>query len=266
MARKCVLCGNSGKRIFEGKIMGKYNITYYQCKTCGLIYTEEVYWLEEAYSKAIADGDVGIMSRNINNTLLTNIIINKYFDCRGKFLDYGGGVGCFVRMMRDIGFDFFWFDKYCNNFMAKGFEYTTGSIELLCAWELFEHYENPRKEIDYLFSIADSILFSTLLYDDKLKIRSFDEWWYYAPQSGQHICFYSKMTLEYIARTYHVHYYKISDEMHLFTKKICNEKILQRITCTKVGKLYQWLTYLRQKVKKVSLQSADFKKMNGESK
>lgn len=163
-------------------------------------------------------------------------------------------------MMRDIGFDFFWFDKYCNNFMAKGFEYTTGNIELLCAWELFEHFEDPREEIDYLFSISDSILFSTLLYDDALEFKNFDEWWYYAPQSGQHICFYSKMTLEYLAQLYHVNYYKISDEIHLFTKKMCKERILHRLVCTKVGKLYQLIAY--QKAKRESLQHVDFEKMN----
>ncbi len=38
------------------------------------------------------------------------------------FLDYAGGYGVFTRLMRDIGFDFYWHDPYTQNLFANGFE------------------------------------------------------------------------------------------------------------------------------------------------
>jgi hypothetical protein len=45
--------------------------------------------------------------------------------------------------MRDIGFDYFWQDKYTENLFAQGFENTkikNGQIELLTCFEAFEHF------------------------------------------------------------------------------------------------------------------------------
>jgi hypothetical protein len=45
------------------------------------------------------------------------------FDANNRFIDYGGGYGLFVRLMRDAGFDYYWFDKFCDNVLSKGFEH-----------------------------------------------------------------------------------------------------------------------------------------------
>jgi hypothetical protein len=51
------------------------------------------------------------MQRNINLSKMVATILLLFFDFRRKFLDYAGGYGVFVRLMRDIGFDFYWYDK-----------------------------------------------------------------------------------------------------------------------------------------------------------
>jgi hypothetical protein len=56
--------------------------------------------------------DTGIMQRNLYLSKITAFILLLFFDCRKKFLDYAGGYGVFVRLMRDYGFDFYWYDKY----------------------------------------------------------------------------------------------------------------------------------------------------------
>lgn len=38
---------------------------YYRCPNCGFICTEEPYWLDEAYSSAIASTDIGVIMRNM---------------------------------------------------------------------------------------------------------------------------------------------------------------------------------------------------------
>ena len=220
-SRICPVCNKNSRKIFiGGGILKKYEIQYFQCPNCSLVYTEEPYWLDEAYSDSITCVDTGIMGRNVEMSLITNLIVAKYFNTHAKFLDYGGGYGIFTRMMRDFGYEWLWQDKFSPNLMARGFEYLSGDVvELITAFKLFEHFVNPMQEIENLFSISKSILFSTLIYDEKDRYKKFEEWWYYVPATGQHISFYSRKTLEYIAETFHVNYYQINEGLHLFTDK-----------------------------------------------
>ncbi len=48
------------KLLFTAKVLGKYDVQYYQCVITGFIQTEEPYWLEEAYSSAITKLDIGL--------------------------------------------------------------------------------------------------------------------------------------------------------------------------------------------------------------
>lgn len=244
----CPICGSTGKQIFQGEIMQKYKVQYYQCSLCGFLYTEKPYWIKEAYEDSITNVDTGIMQRTVDNVLVANILIQNFFDKAAKFLDYGGGYGIFTRMMRDLGYNWLWYDKYSENLVARGFEYEENDkIELISAFELFEHFENPIEELKHLFSISKSILFSTLIYDDDLQYKSFEEWWYYVPETGQHISFYSKRTLEYIANKFNVNYYMLNDGMHLFTGNRINPIKLKMMTASKIGRKMQYHKYNEQR-------------------
>ncbi len=41
----CKICNHESKHLFQGKILGKYKITYFHCRHCGFLQTEEPYWL-----------------------------------------------------------------------------------------------------------------------------------------------------------------------------------------------------------------------------
>lgn len=203
--------------------MQKYLIQYYQCPVCGFVYTEEPYWIGEAYEDSITNVDTGMMQRTVQNVLATNVIIHYFFKHSATFLDYGGGYGIFTRMMRDLGYNWLWYDKFSENLAARGFEYDgKHKIELITAFELFEHFENPMEEIEHLFSVSSNILFSTLIYDKELKYKEFEDWWYYVPETGQHISFYSQKTLQYLADKFNVYYYRIHDGLHLFSHQRLN--------------------------------------------
>lgn len=62
---KCKICGNKMENFDKAKILNKYDVQYYRCPNCGFICTEEAYWLDEAYSSAIASTDIGLIMRNI---------------------------------------------------------------------------------------------------------------------------------------------------------------------------------------------------------
>lgn len=62
---QCKICYAETSFFDTALVLGKYKTIYYQCPCCGVIQTEEPYWLDEAYSEAITDSDIGLIGRNI---------------------------------------------------------------------------------------------------------------------------------------------------------------------------------------------------------
>lgn len=221
---KCPVCGNLLTELFRCQILNRYSVAYYQCKKCRLLKTEDPYWLDEAYSVSIADLDVGLVARNIGLVPQVIYVIENYFDSDNIFLDYAGGYGLFVRMMRDAGFNFFRQDKYCQNIFAKYFNFEDGGIndkfELITAFEFLEHVVDPLEELSSLLTRTDSIILSTKLQPEN--ISSVDDWWYFTPETGQHITFYTKQTFEYLAASIGVNYYTDMKNIHLLTRRKFN--------------------------------------------
>jgi hypothetical protein len=182
--------------------------------------TESPYWLEEAYTNPIVSADTGILERN--NKLARNAAVLIYFlyNRHGRFVDFAGGYGIFTRLMRDIGFDYYWCDAYAKNIFAQGFEYqeTQNPIELVTAFECFEHFANPLVELEKMLAITPNILCTTDLLPSP--IPSPDVWWYYALSTGQHISFYSTKTFLYLAQKYNLFFYSCPQRgIHLLTRK-----------------------------------------------
>jgi hypothetical protein len=216
----CKVCNAEASFFYKGKVLNKYEIDYFKCNTCGFIQTEKPHWLNEAYADAIADLDIGLVSRNIELSIVTEKIISGFFDKAKYFLDYGGGYGMFVRLMRDKGFEFYRYDTHCENIFAKYFDVSdieSKKFDLITAFEVFEHLEDPNNEVRKMFDFAPSILFSTLLAPSSAE--EFGKWWYRAPLSGQHISFYTKESLKFMARKNNKKLYTNSFNLHLFTDK-----------------------------------------------
>jgi hypothetical protein len=184
------------------------------------VQTEEPYWIKEAYCEAITKTDIGLVGRNVYLAERARSIILAFFDDRGKFLDYGGGYGMFVRLMRDAGLDFYLFDQYCENLFAKGFAVEqpgTEPYEVVTAFEVFEHLVDPMAEIERMRQFSQSILFSTNLISYPPPLPG--QWWYYALEHGQHVALYSHRTLQLIAKRFGLNLLSDSQSLHLLTPK-----------------------------------------------
>jgi hypothetical protein len=181
-------------------LLAKHEADYYECPRCDLLQTAQPSWLDEAYAHAISALDTGAVQRNEAAARLTTIVAalgNVAPDA--PCLDYGGGHGVFVRMMRDVGLDFRWTDKYAENLFALGFE---GDVvehhALVTAFEVLEHLDHVGPELERLFaSRPDLVLVGTVLHE------GFQPgWWYFMLETGQHVVFYGRRTMETIAQRF----------------------------------------------------------------
>lgn len=220
----CKICGSKTNEIFKAQVIWKHDVTYYQCDKCKFIQTENPYWLDEAYKEAISSLDIGYITRNIMYSEITSSLIKHFYHRNNRFLDYGGGYGMFVRLMRDKGFDFYRQDMYCENLFSKYLDISdieegvNKKFKLLTAFEVFEHLENPISEIEKMLTYSNSILFSTEIIP-KTQLNNSNDWWYFSPESGQHISFFSKESFDEIKRKFNCSIYSDGHSLHLITKK-----------------------------------------------
>ncbi len=214
----CPLCAGTAEEVFTATLLGEHQAHYSLCQACGLLFAHQPHWLDQAYQHPIAQIDTGVLRRNLLNTLRFTGILALLFDRRARFLDYAGGSGLFPRMMRDIGFDYYWHDKYCANMLAGGFAHRSGSsYSVVTALEVLEHVPDPRTFVRSMLDETgcDNIIFSTTVFDGAPPPP---DWHYYAFESGQHICFYQPRTLAHLAQSMGMRYVR-GGNLHLFTKQ-----------------------------------------------
>lgn len=230
---KCRICGTQNKACFTGSLLNKYNVEYYQCAKCDFVQTESPYWLEEAYDRPINISDTGYMVRNLYFKKKLTILLYLLFGDNAQFVDYAGGYGVFVRLMRDVGFDFKWYDKYTQNLFSSGFEWDEISkVDAVTLFEVFEHFVDPLEELGRLLKISDTIIFSTELHPTPLPTPR--NWWYYGLDHGQHLSFYSVKSLTYMAKKFQTNYYRMGS-LHILTKNNISKYVLLSTKLSKLG-------------------------------
>jgi hypothetical protein len=204
--------------LFVTRVLGKYDVHYFQCQGCGFVRTEQPYWLDEAYSDAIAVTDTGILARNQSLAAKLACLLYFAFEPSGFFVDVAGGYGILTRMMRDYGFDYRWDDTRCPNLVARGFEAVenAGSAAAVSAFEVIEHTTDPREFVAESMRRfgAPLFIFSTITYSSSQPPGP--DWWYYSPVTGQHISFFHNRTLTRLAQQLGLSFYSHGG-VHIFT-------------------------------------------------
>lgn len=229
----CPICASKMHSCFQAKVLAKYQAQYEVCDTCGYLHAHAPIWLEEAYSRAIANADTGLVSRNF--TLANKLARVLYWlsseHGRGLYLDAAGGYGILTRLMRDYGFNFYWTDKYCENLVAPEFEYNQelGACSVVTAIEVFEHLVDPKVFIQEIFDLSGTktLIFTTELYEGG--VPQPDNWWYYSFATGQHIGFFQYRTLEKLATDLGLNFCS-ANGLHIFSVKPINQFTLNLLT------------------------------------
>lgn len=240
---ECPICSSTMGVSFSALVLNKYQAQYEACSKCGFLRAHEPHWLEEAYSSAIAAADTGLVMRNISIAYKLAGVLYWVFGERGKghYLDAAGGYGMLVRLMRDLGFDFYWADKYCDNLLAPGFEYSDrlGGCRAVTAMEVMEHLMDPAGFIEETLasSSAQAIIFTTELYEGPPPKP--EAWWYYAFATGQHIGFFQRRTLEILGARLGLQFAS-ANGIHILSRTSVNERYLRVVTGRFTSRLAPW--------------------------
>lgn len=234
----CPVCSSQQQVIFSKRILNKYDVDYLFCESCKFLCTERPYWLAESYADAIARCDTDVIRRNTSTGAKVCALFRWMFGARGRYLDVGGGYGVLTRVMRDFGFDYYWQDDHATNLFARGFE---GAIESrepyvgVSAIEVVDHIENPLDLIRRVIAGTgcQAFVFSTTLYSGE---RPPEQWSNYALNSGQHIAFFHRATLERIAAILQLHL-SSHGNLHMLSKRKVGHGIYSRLTGGMAAKL-----------------------------
>lgn len=222
----CRVCGGESHYLWNTKLLRR-EVAYFECPTCGYVQTEAPTWLEEAYSNAINTSDTGILARNqgcMERVLITLWLLGGKHQ---RVKDVAGGYGVLVRMLRDAGVDARWSDMYAQNLLAKGFEDDGQRAFLATSFESFEHFVHPMQELQELLASADSLLISTELAPEPTPAAA--DWWYYGLDHGQHIGFFRRRTLEFMAAKAGMRLLSDGSSFHLFTKAPLKEFVWTQV-------------------------------------
>ena len=258
---ECKICSSPSRPAFSAAVLGKYETAYYRCTACGFMQTDEPHWLGESYASAINDIDIGPINRAVTGASLVEGVILSSFDSRGKFIDFGAGYGVFVRLMRDRGYDFYWKDLYCENLFAKHFVADKGTkYELLTAFEVFEHLVNPIDDIAAMLEYSPNLLFSTQIVPERAAAA--EDWWYFGPDHGQHIAFYSIPALELVAKRFGLHLATDGTANHLLSSKPVSSRVL-RFFAGNAAPQKVVRKALRRRTGRTSLLMDDFRAVSG---
>jgi len=242
MTMVCPICNGALEISFKEKVLFRYDAIFEYCRTCGFLRAQSPNWLAEAYSNAISSTDTGLVMRNSSVACkLASVLFGAFGERgQGRYVDMAGGYGTLTRMMRDYGFDFYWSDKYCDNLMARGFEYSpeVGDCKAVTAIEIMEHLEDPLSFVrDALKQTqANTFIFTTELFEGLPPAP--EKWWYYSFETGQHIAFFQRRTLEIMAKKLGLCLIS-GGGIHVFLKVPVN-KMVFRLFAGRMSSVFGW--------------------------
>lgn len=193
----CRLCGGDLRERFRLTVLGRHDVGYHECVQCGSLQTDPPFWLAEAYGCNLASLDTGALQRNLTNFAACLTVV-RLFGLQTA-VDYGGGDGMLCRFLRDHGIDAYSCDRYAQPVYAQGFTDPSFSFpDFLTAFEVLEHLPDPAADLADIFTWNPKVVLLTT----ELFSGQGSDWWYLAPQSGQHVFFYSPKAVLLIAEKY----------------------------------------------------------------
>jgi len=189
----------------------KYPAEYYECTTCRSLQIPQPFWLDEAYQSESAplacNPDGGRFIRNFSAYhYLTALHKAGVFPPEPCLLDFGGGYGLLTQMLYSAGYNAYQTDPYVpvpflapQRSIGDFGQIPKATFDGITALEVLEHLTDPHETLERLVSIlkpTGTLILSTGIYQSGVHDPN---WNYLAGEWGQHVTFWSKPALQYLA-------------------------------------------------------------------
>jgi Methyltransferase domain len=218
----CKCCGCPSEYFSKAKVL-KYEARYYRCSQCLSVQVENPTWIAESHSRAISALDTGLVSRCISASKLISVLLFLEKKQESIGIDWGGGTGLLTRLMRDLGFQMRSFDLYADGYLAEGFQASLKDFEVATTYvtsiECFEHLEDPIANYKIATKNTEYFFFTTELIPDSTPDPANSNWWYFLPETGQHITFLSRTGLDRFREILGFDHYMRVGALHIFSRK-----------------------------------------------
>lgn len=189
----CTLC--------ETLLENKADDFYFICETCGSYLKDQKFYLNNLQEIGIYEkhkNDVNDIRYQNFTSPITNSILST-FTSNDLGLDYGCGTAPVIsKLLKDKGYQVELYDPYFHS----NEKYMNYQYDYIFSCEVFEHFYNPKQEIEKLLSIlkpTGSLLVMTLIYDFEVDFKD----WYYR-KDPTHVFIYTKKTVQFIADRYNL--------------------------------------------------------------
>lgn len=197
----CRLCQGRAWPLFSLTVLGRLDVQLYRCERCQSVETERPYWLDISYDRELLSfgNDISVRAKSMEAWVVYVALLFGLRPASTRILDYGAGPGLFVRVLRDLGFLAFAYDPHAESMFASSFlAQVAEKFDMLVAVETWEHFIDPAAELEQLFAPRhDLVVVRTQPYRDEGP-----GWYYFYPDAGQHVFFYSHKARALIAERF----------------------------------------------------------------
>lgn len=237
---QCRCCMGKMSYFSTAKILDFIAI-YSICSKCSSIQVDNPVWIERAHSKAISNLDTGLVSRSLSASRIIATLLFLEGKKGSTGIDWGGGTGLLTRLLRDQGFRMLSYDRYSKAEHAIGFESTQLQLKepatFMTSIECFEHLVSPIDAYKTISQNKQYFIFTTNVVSTPPPDPATRSWWYYVPESGQHITFISRDGMEEFRKILGFNHYVAFGDIHVMsrfklrriTRLILSARVLRRL-------------------------------------
>jgi hypothetical protein len=209
MTLHCPLChSNQIKPYFQSK-----DTTYLNCSQCDLVFAPKEFHLSDSEEKARYDSHQNNPEDERYRRFLSQVFnpVIDFIKPSAMGLDLGSGPGPTLSVMfEERGFKVDLFDK----FYANDESIFNNKYDFITATEVVEHLDNPGAQLTKLCNMLNKsgvLAIMTKMLNNNIDFSS----WYYK-DDPTHVCFFSKVTMSYLANIWSMDVNFYGDDVVLF--------------------------------------------------
>lgn len=216
MSPDCPLCYTKGSALFHRTKHAPLRRNFFRCPKCSLIFADPETHLppdEEHTRYRMHENDAADLGYRAFASRLFEPM-QEQLKAGAEGLDYGAGAdSALAALFKEAGMIMRVYDPYFHPDRTPLKE----TYDFVCVSETAEHFYHPEKEFTTLRALLRSGgllgVMTSLVYDE----NAFASWHYHTEET--HVCFYSEMTMRYIAETYAFHVSFPRKNVTLFVKE-----------------------------------------------